>query len=76
MKNLNKKFSLIVIKRFMLFVFGYVGVATLFGTFLFNNEQTRDQIASNMGSAFVIGIMFIWMEWDELREKFNSSQKI
>jgi hypothetical protein len=76
MKNLKRKFNVIVIKRFLLFAFGYVGLATLVGTFLFNQEQTREQIISNLGSAVVVGIMLIWAEWDELKEKFNSSQKV
>ena len=76
MRNVKKKFLLIVVKRFMLFVFSYVGLATLSGAFLFDREQTSEQIILNLGSAVVIAIMLIWMEWDELQEKFKSSQKL
>ena len=61
-------------KTFVMLFFGFVGVGTILGAFLFNEEQTRKEILDNIGFSLIMTMVFLFIRSDEWLEKLEKEK--
>jgi len=63
-----------MVKSFFLYTFAYVGVATLSGFFIFNEEQTEKEIIHNLIFGALLSIFFISVKSEKRKEELSENQ--
>ena len=74
MKYLSKELLIRMVKSFFLYTFAYVGVATLSGFFIFNEEQTEKEIIHNLIFGALLSIFFISVKSEKRKEELSENQ--
>lgn len=69
MKTWTRKFIISLMKKYILFVMAFVGIATLSGRFLFHDDQTTEEITRNLINGLIISLIFIFLDWRSIQEK-------
>jgi len=69
MENRSKASFISVLKSFFLYTFAYVGIATLSGFFIFNDEQTEKEILINLGTGVLLSFFLNMLKLEKRKEE-------
>ena len=74
MKTGSRASFISLLKSFFLYTFGFLGIATLSGFYIFNIEQTGERIIINLGIGIILSIFRIAIFWEKQKEELIEDQ--